>query len=127
MRIAHLDTGRTWQGGQAQALRLMRELRARGHEQWLLAPEGPLLERARTEGFAARRWDARGEWDLPALLFARRRLLEDRPDVAHLHSAHAHAIQPIRICAMTRLAAFRAAFSNARAVRAALLRRACRG
>ena len=33
MRIAHLDTGRTWRGGQGQVLLLMRELRARGHEQ----------------------------------------------------------------------------------------------
>ena len=51
MRIAHLDTGRTWRGGQAQVLLLMRELRVRGHEQILLAPPGPLLDRARAEGF----------------------------------------------------------------------------
>src|SRR5262249_41937765 len=33
LRIAHLDTGRSWRGGQAQVLLLMRELDARGHEQ----------------------------------------------------------------------------------------------
>jgi len=46
LKVAHLDTGRTWRGGQAQALLLMRELRARGVDQLLLAPPGPLVERA---------------------------------------------------------------------------------
>jgi glycosyltransferase involved in cell wall biosynthesis len=92
VRIAHLDTGRTWRGGQAQALLLMRELRARGHEQWLLAPRGPLLERAGGEGFAVVPWNARGEWDAGAVLAARRTLRALAADVAHLHSAHAHAL-----------------------------------
>lgn len=92
MRIAHLDTGRTWRGGQAQVLLLMRELRVRGHEQCLLAPPGPLLERARAEGFECVRWRARGEWDLFGLAAARAALARFRPAVAHLHSAHAHAL-----------------------------------
>jgi glycosyltransferase involved in cell wall biosynthesis len=92
VRIAHLDTGRTWRGGQAQVLLLLREFAARGHEQRLLAPAGPLAERAAAEGFAVVRWEARGEWDLGALLAARRALAAWVPDVAHLHSAHAHAL-----------------------------------
>jgi glycosyltransferase involved in cell wall biosynthesis len=92
LRIAHLDTGRTWRGGQAQALLLMRELAARGHEQLLLAPPGPLLERARTENFRVERWDTHGEIDPPATWNARRILAGMRPDVAHAHSAHAHAL-----------------------------------
>lgn len=92
MKVAHLDTGRTWRGGQGQVLLLMRELRRRGLEQLLLAPAGPLLEKATAEGFAARRWDTRGEMDLPGVLAARRELADFRPDVAHLHSAHAHAL-----------------------------------
>lgn len=92
MRIAHLDTGRTWRGGQAQALRLMRELRARGHDQLLLAPAGPLLEAALAEGHLAERWDTRGELDLRGVLAARSALAAFRPEVAHLHSAHAHAL-----------------------------------
>ncbi len=92
MRVAHLDTGRTWRGGQAQVLLLMRELHSRGHDQLLLAPPGPLLERARAEGFVARPWNAHGEFDPPALLAARAELARFRPHVAHAHSAHAHAI-----------------------------------
>lgn len=92
MRIAHLDSGRTWRGGQAQALLLMREFRARGHDQLLLAPAGPLLERAAAEGFEARRWNARGEISPHATLAARAALAAFRADVAHCHSAHAHAL-----------------------------------
>lgn len=92
MKIAHLDTGRTWRGGQAQALLLMRELARRGHEQLLLAPPGPLLERARAESFRVERWDTHGEIDPLATWNARRLLAGMRPEVAHAHSAHAHAL-----------------------------------
>jgi L-malate glycosyltransferase len=92
VRVAHLDTGRSWRGGQGQVLLLMRELRRAAVEQLLLAPAGPLLEKAAAEGFDARRWDTRGELDLGGVLAARGALAAFRPDVAHLHSAHAHAL-----------------------------------
>lgn len=92
MRVAHLDTGRTWRGGQGQVLLLMRELRARGIEQRLLAPRSPLFEKAAAEGFDAVRWESRGELDPGAVLAARAALAEFRADVAQLHSAHAHAL-----------------------------------
>ncbi|HYM80562.1 MAG TPA: glycosyltransferase [Candidatus Limnocylindria bacterium] len=92
MKVAHLDTGRTWRGGQAQVLFLMRGLRAHGDHNLLLAPEGPLLERARAEGFATERWRPRGELDLGAVWRAARRLAAADVDVAHCHSAHAHAV-----------------------------------
>lgn len=92
MRIAHLDTGRTWRGGQGQCLLLMRELRSRGHEQWLLAPEGPLLERARAEGFTVQAWRPHGELDVFAMLAAAQVLREARVEVMQAHSAHAHAV-----------------------------------
>ena len=92
MRIAHLDTGREWRGGQAQVLLLARGLAARGHATLLLAPPGPLLERARAAGLEVQPWGARGEWDLGALLAARAALARFAPQVAHAHSAHAHAL-----------------------------------
>lgn len=92
MRIAHLDTGRSWRGGQAQVLMLMRGLRAGGDESVLLAPDGPLLERAAAEGIATRRWRPHGELDLVALARAAAILRDLAPDVAHHHSAHAHAV-----------------------------------
>ncbi len=92
MRVAHLDTGRTWRGGQGQVLLLLRGLRALGVEQRLLAPPGPLLERARAEGFAGEAWPSRGELDPVAAWRAWRALGAFGADVAHLHSAHAHAL-----------------------------------
>jgi len=92
VRVAHLDTGREWRGGQGQVLLLLREFARRGLRQRLVAPGGPLLEKAAAEGFDAVRWDSRGELDLPAVFAARRALASFGADVAHLHSAHAHAL-----------------------------------
>src|SRR5262249_19536446 len=91
LRVAHLDTGRTWRGGQAQALLLMRELALRGVTQRLLAPPGPLHDRARASGFDVIRWEPHGELDVFAAVRAARPLSSFRADVAHAHSAHAHA------------------------------------
>ena len=92
MRIAHLDTGRGWRGGQAQALHLLRGLSGRGHRCVLLAPPGPLLERAGAAGIPVMRWAPLGEWDAVAALRAAAALRRFQPDVAHCHSAHAHAV-----------------------------------
>jgi glycosyltransferase involved in cell wall biosynthesis len=91
MKVAHLDTGRSWRGGQAQALLLMRELRARGVTQLLLAPPGPLAERALVEGFELERWLPASELDVFSMSHARAILKRFAPDVVHAHSAHAHA------------------------------------
>ena len=92
MRVAQLDTGRTWRGGQAQVLLLMRGLAARGHRSLLLAPGGPLLDRARALGIEAERWSPLGEWDVAAMLRAVAALRRFGPKIAHCHSAHAHAL-----------------------------------
>ena len=60
-RVAHLDCGREWRGGQAQVLLLARGLERRGIDNLILAPPGPLLERARAEGLETRAWRARGD------------------------------------------------------------------
>jgi glycosyltransferase involved in cell wall biosynthesis len=92
MRVAHLDTGREWRGGQGQVRLLLRGLAARGHETLLLAPRGPLLDRARAEGLAAEVWNSGGEWDVGAMLRATAALRAFAPAVAHAHSAHAHTL-----------------------------------
>ena len=92
MKVAHLDTGRSWRGGQAQVLLLMRGLAARGHESLLLAPPGPLLEKARAAGVRCTPWRAGGEWDLGAMGAAWAALRGFAPLVAHAHSAHAHTL-----------------------------------
>ncbi len=91
MNVVHLDTGREWRGGQAQVLLLLEGLRARGHQCRLLAPRGPLLTRAGAAGFPTRAWRPFSEWDAGAMVLAMRALRAPRADIAHCHSAHAHA------------------------------------
>lgn len=90
MRVVHLDTGRDWRGGQAQAWLLMQGLRARGVGSRLLAPRGPLLERAAGEGFETRAWDPRGDLDVAAMAGATLDLRRRETDIVHAHSARAH-------------------------------------
>jgi glycosyltransferase involved in cell wall biosynthesis len=90
MNVLHLDTGRTWRGGQAQVLALMRGLKGLGHEGVLLAPAGPLLARALADGLEAREWTSRGDLDLRAGARARRVIGDFHPALVHAHTAHAH-------------------------------------
>ena len=92
LRVAHLDTGRDWRGGQAQILMLLEGLAARGVSSLLLAPPGPLLERARHHGFATHSWSPFADWDPAALARATFLLRAVRADVVHCHSARAHAV-----------------------------------
>ncbi len=92
LRVAHLDTGHEWRGGQAQVLFLMEGLARRGVSSLLLAPRGPLLARARAEGLDALAWAPTSDGDVLALARAARELSRFKPDVAHCHSARAHAV-----------------------------------
>jgi L-malate glycosyltransferase len=47
IRILHIDTGNEWRGGQGQVFTLMKQLRKRKINQWLLCPPGsPLFAKA---------------------------------------------------------------------------------
>src|SRR5262249_54571305 len=72
LRVAHLDSGRVWRGGQAQVLMLMEGLARRGVQSVLLAPKGTLLERARDRGFLCEVWSPKGDWDVLAFVQAAR-------------------------------------------------------
>jgi glycosyltransferase involved in cell wall biosynthesis len=92
VKVAHLDTGRGWRGGQNQVALLVRGLARRGVASVVLAPRGPLLERAAALGATVHPWAPRGDLDAAALLHARALLARERPDVVHLHDARAHAL-----------------------------------
>ena len=108
----HVDTARTWRGGQQQVRLTVDGLRAAGQRAALVAhPRGELYRRAAggPDLFplaAAGELDLRAAWRLSRLL---RRL---RPDVVHAHDAHALA-----------LAAPAAAFAGRRGPRLAASRR----
>jgi glycosyltransferase involved in cell wall biosynthesis len=93
VKTLHLDTERTWRGGEQQLFYLLEGLRARGLPAAVLArPGSPLLERARGAGFDARPLEVRGEADVRAAWTLARGLREERFDVLHCHTSHAHSV-----------------------------------
>ena len=88
----HVDTARTWRGGQYQALLTVLGLRRRGERAALAAqPRGELFRRA-TEAGDLHPLAPRGDLD-PAAAWKLRRLVGDlAPDVIHAHDAHAVAV-----------------------------------
>lgn len=105
LKIAHIDTGRDFRGGQDLLLSLARGLKQRGHEQAIFCRDGsPLGERAKAQGLNAIALGTIGD--------LRRQLREGRFDIVHAHDGRAQTISfrasmglPVRRVA-SRLVAF---------------------
>ena len=88
----HVDTARTWRGGQYQALLTVLGLRRRGQRAALAAqPRGELFRRA-AEGTDLYPLAPRGDLDLHAAWRLSRLVRDLAPDVIHAHDAHAIAV-----------------------------------
>jgi len=86
LKVVHLDTGQELRGGQRQLLRLAAGLRARGHEQLIVCPEGSGLEqRARAEGMRVFALPAHDPGHANGLLQLRQRLLAEPAHILHAH------------------------------------------
>jgi glycosyltransferase involved in cell wall biosynthesis len=93
LRILHLNTERTWRGGEDQLLALARGLIRRGHACRIVAQEGGVLaQRARAADVPTDELPMRGEWDLLAVRRLARTLRAERPDLIHMHTSHAHTL-----------------------------------
>jgi L-malate glycosyltransferase len=93
VKVLHVNTERTWRGGEQQVLYLARGLAARGVEQEILCQQGSVLAaRARDAGLPV--WERRlhGEVDLPSMRAMGARLRAGRFDVIHMHTSHAHTL-----------------------------------
>lgn len=91
--VLHIDSERTWRGGQQQAAWLIEGLRGRGWPTALVCPRGAVLaERGRARGWAVHEVGMRGELDVAAgrriAAIARGANLT----VLHAHSSHALAL-----------------------------------
>jgi len=85
----HIDTGRTWRGGQNQAFLTVLGLRGLGHRTVLVAhPQGVLFQRAR-EGPDLVPLAPRNAMDLGAAWRLSRLIRDYQPDVVHAQDAHA--------------------------------------
>jgi L-malate glycosyltransferase len=85
----HIDTARTWRGGQQQALLTVLGLRARGHRAALVAhPEGELIRRA-AEGPDLIPLAPKSEVDLATAWKLSRLIRQTKPTIVHAHDPHA--------------------------------------
>lgn len=93
MRILHINTERTWRGGEQQTLYLARGLQQRGHECTVACPPGaPLAANARSENLDVVEMRMRGEADLAATCKLARLIRSRGCDVIHMHTSHAHTL-----------------------------------
>ena len=94
----HIDTARTWRGGQNQVLLTVNGLREIGHRAALVAhPDGELRRRA-AEGLELIPLAPRAEMDLSARVAAVARLVKRlRPEVVHAHDAHGVAMASLAL------------------------------
>lgn len=89
MFALHIDTARTWRGGQQQVLLTVLGLRARGHRAVLVAhPEGELFRRA-SEGPDLVPLAPMNEVDLATAWKLNKIVKQWKPQIVHAHDPHA--------------------------------------
>ena len=97
----HIDTARTWRGGQNQVLVTVLGLRSLGHRTMLVAhPDGELLARA-DEGLELLPLAPVTEMDLSAAWRLSRALKQLHPDIVHAHDPHAVAMAALALSMST--------------------------
>jgi glycosyltransferase involved in cell wall biosynthesis len=93
----HIDTARTWRGGQNQVLLTVNGLREIGHRAALVAhPDGELRRRA-AEGLELIPLASRTEMDLSAAWRLARVVKRLQPAVVHAHDAHGVAMASLAL------------------------------
>ena len=92
MFSVHIDTARTWRGGQNQVLLTVLGLRGCGQRTALVAHAAGELRRRMAEGPDLYPLTPRSEFDLRAAWRLAQLLRELGPDVVHAHDAHAVAL-----------------------------------
>ena len=100
----HIDTARTWRGGQSQVLATVMGLRALGHRTMLVAhSEGELRQRAK-EGLDLLPLAPKTEMDLTAAWRLSRIIKQLKPDIVHAHDPHGVAMAALALSMSTQLA-----------------------
>lgn len=93
MKILHINTEKTWRGGEQQVLYLIKGLKERGHTPVVVCqPGSPLEDAVINAGIEVVPVRMRGEFDLPAAWQIGRLLRKGNYDILHTHTSHAHSI-----------------------------------
>jgi L-malate glycosyltransferase len=97
----HIDTARTWRGGQNQVLVTVLGLRALGHRTMLVAHPGGELRQRANEGLDLIPLAPKTEMDLGAAWRLSRLIKRLTPDVVHAHDPHAVAMAGLALSMST--------------------------
>ena len=100
----HIDTARTWRGGQNQVLTTVMGLRALGHRTMLVAHSGGELRQRAAEGLDLVPLAPKTEMDLSAAWRLSRVLKQLKPEIVHAHDPHAVAMAALALSMSTQLA-----------------------
>ncbi|MEA2109699.1 MAG: glycosyltransferase family 4 protein, partial [Pseudomonadota bacterium] len=93
MKILHINTEKTWRGGEQQLLYLICGLKKRNITSHLVCqPASPLEEKARAEKIETFPVAMRSEIDLRAAYKIRKLINRYHYDIIHSHTSHAHTI-----------------------------------
>jgi len=92
VKSLHVDTARTWRGGQNQVLLLVTGLAEIGQPAVLLAHAGGELRRRASEGLRFVGFEPRSEFDVHAAWQMGKVLRDVRPDIVHAHDPMAVAL-----------------------------------
>ncbi len=92
MRSVHLDTARSWRGGQSQVLMTVTGLAEAGHQAVLVAHDAGELRRRASEGLRFIGFSPRSEFDIHAGWQLSRVVRDLQPEVVHAHDPMAVAL-----------------------------------
>ncbi len=93
MNILHINTEKTWRGGEQQTLYLAEGLAQKGIVSEIACQPGKELEkRARAKGLAVHPVPMKGEWDLAAVFRLRSIIRKRSIDIVHMHTSHGHTL-----------------------------------
>jgi glycosyltransferase involved in cell wall biosynthesis len=93
LKVLHINTEKTWRGGEQQVLYLIKGLKERGHTPVVVCqPGSPLEDAVINAGIEVVPVRMRGEFDLSAAWQIGRLLRKGNYDILHTHTSHAHSI-----------------------------------
>jgi len=93
MKILHLNTEKTWRGGEQQTLYLLQILQERGIFCHLVCqPDSPMAQKAREAGLTVFPISMHGEADPMACYRIRNLIQTFQYDILHSHTSHAHTL-----------------------------------
>jgi len=104
MRSVHIDTARTWRGGQNQVLLTVTGLSESGHQAVLVAHEAGELRRRASEGLRFIGFSPRSEFDVHAAWQLAKIFGDLQPEIVHAHDPMAVSLTAMALQMKTGLA-----------------------